>query len=107
MYDNPDITGFQDMTEQYEGNKKDQVFPLNFNLPKYIIYIFQGFWDKLAAGMIANYTPSVTELGNRCREVWCSVAEHKKARLESKIKEANAIKMKKAKKGKGRMKTRH
>ena len=81
MYDNPDITGFQNMTDQYEKNKKDQVFPLDFNSPKYIIYMFQGFWDKLAEGMISTYTPSVSELAIRCREVWCSVAEHKKAKL--------------------------
>ena len=67
------------MTEQYEDNKKEQVFPLDFNSPKYIILHFQGFWDHLAEGMIDTYMPSVTELGNRCREVWSTVTEHKKA----------------------------
>ena len=107
MYDNPGIVGFQDMTEQYETYRKDQVFPLDFNSPKYIIHFFQGFWDNIAEEMIETYTPSVTELALRCKEVWGAVAEHKKARLESKLKEANDAVLKKAKKGKGRSKTRN
>ena len=73
-----------------------------FLFSKYIIHFFQGFWDNIAEEMITTYTPSVSELALRCKEVWGAVAEHKKARLESKLKEANDAVLKKAKKGKGR-----
>ena len=37
----------------------------------------------LAEGAIETYMPSITELAAHCKEVWSSVKDHKKARLEN------------------------
>ena len=40
------------------------------------------------------FTPSITEMAERYKEVWASVTDNKKACLEKKIKEKNALELK-------------